>query len=1767
MKISFFKRIIYKYLIIILLVILLPTPAIFAELKINEFLAINDSNLTDSDGDYSDWIEIFNTSEKTINLNGWALTDNAEIPEKWMFPNIKLGGKKYIVVFASGKNKTSSDDLHTNFKLNGDGEYLALTKLNTVNSIDDIKLNFPAQKDGFSFGLGSNRQWKFFATPTPGKANESGFEDFVADTKFDKDRGFYDTAFEVNIRCDTPNAKIRYTLDGSKPTSNRGKIYRGPVPISTTTTLRAIAYKPGMRDSNVDTSTYLFIKDIIRQSNHPEGFPSTWNGHAADYEMDQEIVNHQSYKNKINSALKSIPSLSLVLNKDDFFKTGQGIYPKGENIAKATSVELIYSDKRQSVQSDGAIEIVGGSSTRRWKTDKLSMRLKFTSQYGDTKFCQNLFGKETMWKFDTLVIDARLNQVWSYGGGSSPSEQRRRGQNVRDQFVADLQNQMGGYAPHGIHVHVYINGLYWGIYTLHERPDEHFAAHYLGGNEEDYDVMKHRKTTVVSGSSHSYESLISTISKNQTDHLNYAIVKKQLDIPNFIDYMLVNFYVGNTDWSHQNWYASFNRNNTIGRWRFHSWDAEHVLKGSNDNTVSKNNLASPTGFHQKLKVNPEYKILFGDRVHKHFFDRGTLTPKKAAAAYKRRIESIDEAIIAESARWGDNQRDEPYTRDKEWAAEKKRLLDDYFPNRTAIVLEQLRTHGLYPSISAPVLNKNGGVVSKGFRITLDTPKGEIFFTLNGSDPRQKGGVLSRTAISYKQPITVNGRCFLKSRVRYKNQWSSLVEAEFAVDGYMNNLLITEIMYHPFSGQSEFIELKNTGLNTIDLNGVQFTEGLKFTFPNGFKINPNKFAVLVQNPKAFKKQFPEIKFDGVYEGRLSNSNETIKLVDSLNETILNVTYSDQSPWPSTADGLGFSLVYLSNIKENFGDPRNWVSSGIIGGSPGSMNLPTKIKPVWVNEVLANTDSPILDSIEIYNPNSEAIDLSHWFLTDDFRDPKKYAIPSGTMISPKGYLVFNEKDFFYGDKKFALNSNGDEVYIFSGKADGSLTGFSDGFSFGASESGISFGRHQKNPSQPQYPPLSVPTLGHANADPLVGPIVINEIYFNPEKNKPDFIELKNISDQTIKLHQALNLENTWRIRGVDYQFPVSASIPAKGLIIVSNTSELEFKSHFTISDEVQFFGPFNGNLNDIAEEIELLRPVNPGIDADGNEFIPYISVDIVRFDNIDPRATGRNGNGKSLEKIYSFMYGNDANNWRLSPKYPSPGFDNKKNRPPICIAGKDQIIETDSLPVLVKLSGQIKDDSNLNFPFVDIKWSLSESLAPVTFMKKKQQQSEALVYGLGVHKFKLSANDGQYSVSDELSVEIQRKTKEEILIPKGSLWTYLDNGTNQGNKWKGKFFNDSKWKIGIAQLGYGDGDENTQIDYGGNSANKHITTYFRHNFEIDNTVFMNPLEAQIISDDGAIAYLNGKEIHRTNMPNGNIRYNTLASSTIGGDDESIFKKFEVLPNLLVQGKNTLAIEIHQSSQTSSDISFDFILRGYGSNKNQPPKLVPFTNQTVIWPSTVTVNPQVTDDGFPIIPGRINMLWILNSGPSKAFILDAENNEFKSINVGEARIHTGSPSFYFSKPGDYEFIFVANDGEIISQETLTVDVKGNNFNFWQIEQFTTEELNRSDISSQLRDPDGDGMSNYAEYIAGTDPIKSDSRLKIQSIIEDKDNRTIEIIFHRKPHRIYFLQCSSTIQGPWRNIDIIHPSAHKGSEIVKLKYNRIDLKSYFYRLAIPIY
>ena len=422
---------------------------------------------------------------------------------------------------------------------------------NSAGDMVQMYYDYPTQREDFSYGLSLDGDLvRFFDNPTPGQSNGEGILGFVRDTTFSHKRGFYDRPFDLAIRTSTAEAEIYYTTDGSKPSSQNGTLYTGPIAISTTTTLRAIAVKNGYVPTNIDTQTYLFPADVIGQPNAPAGFPTEWNGHPADYEMDPEVVNDPRWKNDILNDLLTIPSLSLVLDRDDMFHAQNGIYPKGESIEKATSVELIHPDGK-GFQIDGSVQIAGGSSVNRWKSEKLSMRLKFTTEYGPPSLKYPVFGENAAQEFDTLVVDARLNNVWSYGGGSDPVNQRRRGQYLRDQYAADLQRKLGGVAPHGFNIHLYIDGLYWGLHTLHERPDENFVHHYRDGSSDDYHVMKHRTSTVVHGDGSAYQTLVNTANQNLAVDANYESVRQLLEIEPFIEYLLVNFYLGNADWGHQ----------------------------------------------------------------------------------------------------------------------------------------------------------------------------------------------------------------------------------------------------------------------------------------------------------------------------------------------------------------------------------------------------------------------------------------------------------------------------------------------------------------------------------------------------------------------------------------------------------------------------------------------------------------------------------------------------------------------------------------------------------------------------------------------------------------------------------------------------------------------------------------------------------------------------------------------------------------------------------------------------------------------------------------------------------------------------------------------------------------------------------------------------------------------------------------------------------------------------------------------------------------
>ncbi|UCD52051.1 MAG: lamin tail domain-containing protein, partial [Phycisphaerales bacterium] len=1230
----------------------------------------------------------------------------------------------------------------------------------------------------------------------------------------------------------------------------------------TTTCLRAVALKPGWKPTNIDTHSYIFLDDVIRQPARPFGWPTNW-GHtgSGDYQMDPDVVDDPLYRDTIKDDLKAVPTLSLVTRQDNWFGSGgRGIYPQGELSERPVSAELIFADDREGFQIDCAVMIVGGTSPQRWKMDKLSMRLKFQAAYGPTKLRYPVFGDDATEEFDTLVVDARMNNSWAYGGGVGVSRpgagQRDLAQYTRDQFVADLQNAMGGYGPRGRHVHLYLNGLYWGLYWLHERPDEHFAASYFGGDSEDYDVLKHQSGRVVNGSSAEYRDMVNLASAGQ-----YGEIQQHLDVSGLIDYLLANYYVGNTDWAHQNWYASRSRVDAEGLWRYHSWDAEHCMEGLSDNVTGRNNSGGPTGVHYGLLASEEYRLRVADHVHRRFFNSGVLTPEGATALYQIRLDEVDRAVVGESARWGDNHRSRPYTRDVEWVEERDWLLDTYLQQRSQIVLNQLRSRGWYPNVSAPVFQidgtyQHGGQVEIGSAVSMRAGAGDIWYTLDGSDPRVPGvapapgedtvlvaedafkkvlvpteavdeawrgdpdfddsawisgsggvgyehstgyeqffsidvqdqmygrnagcyiripfeltpedlqdagglvlkmryddgfiaylngveiqrvmfdgtaawnseatdnhsdldaisfetfyvsdaidqlrlgtnilaihglnagstssdflisaeltasagatpgtpGGLSPTAAQYSGPIALDISTPVKARALNGATWSALNEAVFAVGPVAASLRISEIMYHPAESDdlaaTEYVELTNIGAETINLNLVQFTDGIDFTFPS-IELAPGDYVLVVEETSAFEAWYgPGLPIAGQYTGNLRNGGERLELTDAAGQRIHNFRFQDD--WYDITDGQGFSLTVkapASTDPQGWGDKAAWRPSADVDGSPGfddTGEVP-ELGVIVINELMANPETGQSDWVELHNTTSRTISIGGWFLSDDRDDLMKYEIAAGTTIAPGGYEVLLQSEQFGNSDDpgchdpFALSRNGETLRLHSG-ANGALTGYCDEERFGASAMGVSLGRYRKSTGTYNFVAMNGPTPGAANAEPQVGPIVINEVMYHPaELAEAEYVELLNVSDAPVTLYDA-DRAAPWRFTDdpdnpeIELLLPTAEPVtlaPGQCLILTKNT--LAFEMAYAVPADVQVLEWGGGRLADDGSKIQVSKPSDP----DGPDERHWIRVDRLVYDNRSWPAEA-NGLGLSLHRIDPTGYGNDPANWQEAS--PSPG----------------------------------------------------------------------------------------------------------------------------------------------------------------------------------------------------------------------------------------------------------------------------------------------------------------------------------------------------------------------------------------------------------------------------------------------------------------------------------------------------------------------------------
>ncbi len=477
---------------IILAAIVITTCASHAQdVVINEFSAGGNSTLPDEDLEYTDWIELQNISSNAVNLNGWHLTDNAGILDKWTFPSTNLASGTFLVIFASNKNRAQSGkELHTNFKLDADGEYLGLVRPDGEAIEHAFGPQYPSQKTDISFGACTNVYGGFgyFTNSTPGSSNGLGFMEFVADTKFDPDRGFYTNSFQASITSITEEATIYYTLDGSEPTTNNAIYTNGfPLTITNTTILRARAFKFGYQPTDIDTHTYIFLGKVLEQPADPAGFPNNWNGTVADYEMDPEVVNNPAYSNIIIDALLSLPTISIVTHVDNLFSAATGIYAnpgaEGEAWERPVSIEWIDPANDKDFQLNAGLRIYGGAFRSMDLSRKKTFRILFKQMYGVGKLDFPLFtAKTAINSFDTLILRAGANDGYNNWGGANT-------QYIIDEYMRHTQLAMGKPVGHGRFVHLYLNGLYWGQYNMAERTQQSFAARYFGGNQEDWDTI------------------------------------------------------------------------------------------------------------------------------------------------------------------------------------------------------------------------------------------------------------------------------------------------------------------------------------------------------------------------------------------------------------------------------------------------------------------------------------------------------------------------------------------------------------------------------------------------------------------------------------------------------------------------------------------------------------------------------------------------------------------------------------------------------------------------------------------------------------------------------------------------------------------------------------------------------------------------------------------------------------------------------------------------------------------------------------------------------------------------------------------------------------------------------------------------------------------------------------------------------------------------------------------------------------------------------
>jgi hypothetical protein len=857
----------------------------YNQVLVNEVMSSNGNTIADEDGDFSDWIELYNPGGEEIDLLGYTLTDDFEILDKWTFPEIVIPEKGYLLIFASDKNRVLVSEntyLHTNFKIDREGEHIYL--INPAGNIVDSAPYVYLETD-ISYGRDSGNPdiWNYYQNATPEDENIGpAFAGIVSERpEFSINGGLFEGILTVEISSDS-NLQLRFTLDGTPP-DIQSPVYSSSITIEKSTVVKARLFKENYLPGPISAQSYIKIDDVLE---------------------------------------RDLPILSISAEPRQLFSDSEGLFNNmpGE-LEKEVHIQLYDPDGSLALDSDAGMKIFGNESGEGYDYQQ-SLSFFARSKYGNGSFRYRIFKEKNIKEFESFIVRNNNSEFDLYDV-------------VGSGLVQDIL-PVQAYQP----VIVFINGQYWGAQHMMEKINEHYLASNFNVDPDNVDLLNAIETSAdyyipewaMSGDIEHYKSLIDFLRANDLSRkVNYDKVKTMIDIDNFATYQCTEIFFGNQDWPGNNmkWWRSRTEE---GKWRWIVFDTDAGLGawvGYTDNTLFTATQPDGPESDEDTWPNPPWSTfilrnLLKNEEFENFFIAKlcdllatNFDPEVSIPWVDVRAEPLMAEIPNHYERW----ELEPF-----YWFKHIRDIKYFLEKRPDAVLEHFREFFDLDKLHMLHIDteNRGGNIYINNQVIREYPwTGKYFEDLVVE-------VTARTDIGFKfsgwGDIEENQE---EVKIRIDRDLSLIAKFD-PIPGF-ERVVINEICYSS-TETNDWIELFNPTDQSIDLTGweIMDDDNSPFIFSPGTLLREGEFIVVCRDQNAFAAKYSNVESVGNIEFGLSKRGDEVSLYNDSGVLIDKLEYKVVYPWPDSKEAISLLNPDMNNMF-----PGNWQNTDD-RKSPGSYN---------------------------------------------------------------------------------------------------------------------------------------------------------------------------------------------------------------------------------------------------------------------------------------------------------------------------------------------------------------------------------------------------------------------------------------------------------------------------------------------------------------------------------------------------------------------------------------------------------------------------------------------------------------------------------------------------------------------------------------------------------------------------------------------------------------------------------------------------------------